>query len=141
KGWPLAITELLALLAFSTWLAGMLVRQRIEWRRTSLDLPLALLVIFVLLQLVLSNRPLVSWALGPPPIGGAGRVDLPTPLLTLGTVSPVQTTRSLLLLLTYGAVYVLIVNLIRRRRQLDRLLRALLFLGAILAVGGLLGYV
>src|SRR6266403_5324 len=88
KGWPLAITELLALLAFSTWVLGMLVRERIEWRRTSLDLPLALLVTFVLLQLVLSNRALVSWALGPPAISGVGRVDLPTPLFTLGTVSP-----------------------------------------------------
>src|SRR5438309_1832812 len=140
KGWPLAITELLALLAFSTWVLGMLVRQRIEWRRTSLDLPLALLVTFVLLQLVLSNRALVSWALGPPAISGVGRVDLPTPLFTLGTVSPAQTTRSLFLLLTYAAVYILIVNLIRRRRQLDRLLRLLLVLGAVLALGGLLGY-
>jgi len=140
KGWPLAITELLALLAFSTWVLGMLVRERIEWRRTSLDLPLALLVTFVLLQLVLSNRALVSWALGPPAISGVGRVDLPTPLFTLGTVSPAQTTRSLFLLLTYAAVYILIVNLIRRRRQLDRLLRLLLVLGAVLALGGLLGY-
>src|SRR5439155_421589 len=138
KGWPLAITELLALLAFSTWVLGMLVRERIEWRRTSLDLPLALLVTFVLLQLVLSNRALVSWALGPPAISGVGRVDLPTPLFTLGTVSPAQTTRSLFLLLTYAAVYILIVNLIRRRRQLDRLLRLLLVLGAVLALGILL---
>src|SRR5205823_4403438 len=118
KGWPLAITELLALLAFSTWVLGMLVRERIEWRRTSLDLPLALLVTFVLLQLVLSNRALVSWALGPPAISGVERADLPTPLFTLGTVSPAQTTRSLFLLLTYAAVYLLIVNLIRPRRQL-----------------------
>src|SRR5205823_10951499 len=83
KGWPLAITELLALLAFSTWLLGMLLDQRLEWRRTSLDLPLGLLIAFVLLQLVLSNRPLVSWALAPPTISHAGRVDLPTRLLTL----------------------------------------------------------
>src|SRR5437660_6866999 len=66
KGWPLAITQVLALFAFSAWLLGMLMRRRFEWRRTSLDLPLTLLIGFVVVQLLLSNRALVSWALTPP---------------------------------------------------------------------------
>src|SRR2546426_3134947 len=59
EGWPLAIAELLALLAFSSWLLSMIIGQRFEWRRTSLDPPLGLLIAFVLLQLVLSNRALL----------------------------------------------------------------------------------
>ena len=115
----------------------MLVAQRIEWRGSPLDLPLALLVGLVLVQLGLGNRPLAHWALAPP-----GPLDvppsLPTVFLALGTVAPAHTARSLLLLLTYAGVYVLVVNLVRTRPQLDRLVGTLLFLGGILAFSGLL---
>jgi tetratricopeptide (TPR) repeat protein len=114
----------------------MLVEGRFEWRRTTLDLPLALLVVLVLGQLALGNRPLVAWALAP-----AGAPDtLPSLFLTLGTVAPAHTARSLLLLLTYAGAYLLVVNLVRTRAQLDRLVSTLLAFGGLLAFLGLLDY-
>ena len=117
----------------------MLVERRLEWRCSALDLPLALLIGLVLVQLALGNGPLASWALAPP-----GPPDIPpsvpTRFLALGTAAPAHTARSLLLLLTYAGAYVLVVNLIRTRRQLDRLVRTLLILGGVLAFLGLLDH-
>ncbi len=140
RGWPLAIAQLLTLLGLLLWILRMVAERRLEWRRTALDLPGALLVALVLVQLALGDRPLAAWALAPPAANPNLPVDLPTPLFSLGTVSPTQTARSLLLLLTYAGVYVLVVNLVRERRQLDRLVRTLLALGGSLAFLGLLDY-
>jgi tetratricopeptide (TPR) repeat protein/O-antigen ligase len=139
RGWPLAVVQLGILFALLAWLASMWSAGRLEWRRTALDLPLALLVGTVVLQLLLGNRPLLAWALAPPP-----EVDVPARFpalfLGLGTVSPGQTLRSLLLLLTYAAVYVLVVNGVRERIQLERLVRTLVACGGLLAFLGLLDY-
>ncbi|MFQ5946935.1 MAG: O-antigen ligase family protein, partial [Anaerolineae bacterium] len=140
RGWPLATTELLALVGLFLWVLRMVVERRLEWRRTALDLPLGLLIALVLVQLALGNRPFAAWALAPPAADPTLAVDLPTPLFTLGTLSPGQTARSLLILLTYAGVYVLVVNLIRERHQLDRLVRTLLLVGGLLAFLGLLDY-
>ncbi len=68
RSWPLAVALLVVAIAVAAWLAAMLVARRLEWRRTPLDLPLGLLAAVLLLQLLLGNRPLVSWALAPPPL-------------------------------------------------------------------------
>lgn len=136
RGWPLAVAEILVLVGALAWGLQRALAHRLEWRRTALDLPLALLVLLVLVQLALGNRPLVSWALAPagdPHLAAA----LPALLVTVGTVAPVQTARSLLLFLTYAGVYFLIVHLTRERRDLDRLVRRLLLLGGVLAFLGL----
>ena len=117
----------------------MLIERQLEWRCSALDLPLALLVGLVLIQLALGNRPLATWALAPPGPPDAPS-SLPALFLSLGTVAPAHTARSLLLLLTYAGAYVLVVNLIRTRRQLDRLVGTLLILGGVLAFFGLLDY-
>jgi tetratricopeptide (TPR) repeat protein len=140
RDWSLAVVQLLTLLALLGWLFLMLAERRLTWRRTSLDLPLALLGALVLLQLALGNGPLTTWALAPPPGNPALPVELPAPLLTIGTISPAQTDQSLLLLLTYAGVYVLVVNLVRARLQLARLVRTLLLFGGLLAFLGLLDY-
>ncbi|MBI4634804.1 MAG: O-antigen ligase family protein [Candidatus Rokubacteria bacterium] len=140
RGWPLAIAEVLALLGLLLWVLRMLAARRLEWRRTALDLPLALLTALVLLQLVLGNGPLADWALAPPGASLDAPAELPAPFWTLGTVSPAQTLQSLLLMLTYAGAYVLVVNQIRTRRQLDGLVRVLLLLGGLLAFVGLIGY-
>ena len=118
----------------------MIASGRLEWRRTAVDPALALLVLLVLLQLALGPGPLASWALGPP---GDGSEEPPAmPLLwAVGTVSPTQTVRSLLLFLTYASAYLLTVQLVRRRSRLLLLVRVLLGLGAVLAFAGLLDYV
>ena len=108
----------------------MVAERRLEWRSSALDLPLGLLILLVLAQLALGNGPLVRWALAP-----AGAPDSPPAFfLALGTVAPAHTARSLLLLLTYAGAYLLVVNLVRTRAQLDRLVSSLL------AFGGLLGF-
>lgn len=129
-GWPLAVTQLLTLAALLAWTLGMADTGRLEWRRTALDLPLGLFFLLVLLQLAIGNGPLRQWALAAP---SGVPAALPGRFLLLGTVSPSQTARSLLLFLTYAGVYALVVNLVERRRQLDRLVRVLLFTGAVLA--------
>jgi tetratricopeptide (TPR) repeat protein len=114
----------------------MAAERRLEWRSTALDRPLALLIVLVLGQLALGNRPLARWALAP-----AGAPDsLPALFLTLGTVASAHTARSLLLLLTYAGAYLLVVNLVRTRAQLDRLVSTLLAFGGLLAFLGLLDY-
>jgi tetratricopeptide (TPR) repeat protein/O-antigen ligase len=114
----------------------MVAERRLEWRFTALDLPLALLIGLVLVQLALGNRPLAAWALAP-----AGAPDsLPSLFLALGTVAPAHTARSLLLLLTYAGAYLLVVNLVRTRAQLDRLVGTLLAFGGVLAFLGLLDH-
>ena len=133
-GWPLAATQLLVLLALLAWTLAMAARGRLEWRRTALDLPLALLLLLVLAQLAIGNGPLRDWALAP------SAAALPARFIWLGTVSPPETARSLLLFLTYAAVYVLTVNLVRRRRDLDRLVRVLLLAGGVLAFLSLVDY-
>jgi len=115
----------------------MAAKGRFEWRRTALDFPLGLLLVLVLVQLAVGNGPLRQWALGPPVPGAA---TLPARFLALGTVSPSQTARSLLLFLAYAGVYVLTVNLVRRRRDLDRLVRSLLLAGGLLAFLSIVDY-
>ena len=136
-GWPLVITELLVLVGLLAWWLAMADAGQLEWYPTTLDKPLALLVALVLLQLVIGNGPLREWALAPPAPGPA---VFPARFLFLGTVSPSQTARSLLLLLGYSGVYLLVVNLVRQRQQLDRLVRILLGSGAVLAFLSIVEY-
>lgn len=140
QGWPLALTQFLTLAAVLCWILTMLTAGRLEWRPTALDLPLVLLIALVLLQLVLGNRAVAAWALAPPAPDPSQPAALPTPFLSVGTVSGAQTAQSLLLFLTYAAVYVLVLNLVRRRDELDRLVRALLLVGGALAFLSLIDY-
>ena len=113
--------------------------RRLEWRRTALDLPLGLLAALVLVQLALGHGPLMTWAVGPAASDLEAPALLPS-LVLVGTVSPSQTARSFRLFLTYAAVYVLVVNLVRTRLGLDRLLRMLLLLGGVVSFLALLDY-
>jgi tetratricopeptide (TPR) repeat protein/O-antigen ligase len=126
--------------AAGAWLAGELMQAQLTWRRTPLDLPLLLLAGFVVVQLALGNRPLVAWALAPerPPTDPVA--PFPAPLLALGTVAPRQTLDSLSIFIAYAAAYVLVVQVIRTRRQLGGLVRALVFVGGLTAFLALIDY-
>ena len=117
----------------------MITERQLSWRRSALDLPLALLIALVLLQLALGNRPLAAWALAP-----AGSADvlvaLPELFLGVGTIAPAHTIQALLLFLTYAIAYILVLHLIRTRPQLDRLVNTLLIVGGLLAFFALLDY-
>ncbi len=117
----------------------MVVERRLAWQCSALDWPLGLLMALVLLQLALGNRPLAAWALAPP-----GNLDapavLPSLVLALGTLAPTHTISALLIFLTYTGAYVLVVQLVRTRPQLERLMSTLLILGGLLAFLGLLDY-
>ena len=86
-------------MAVAAWAFLGLRARRLEWRQTSLDLPVALLLSVVVVQLLLGNRALTSWALGAPVAPAAER--FPSPQFLLGSVSPGQTIRALLLFLVY----------------------------------------
>jgi tetratricopeptide (TPR) repeat protein len=139
-GWPLAVTHLLTLLAVSAWLWAMLKGGALEWRRTALDGPLGVMFLLILIQLVLGNGSLRAWALAPPTPSPEFTADVPARFWFLGTVTPRHTWQALALFATYVAVYLLVVNLIGERRQLQRFVRTLLVFGAALAFVGLLEY-
>src|SRR2546426_10482130 len=95
-GWPLAATQLLVLLSALAWALGRVAAGRLEWRRTALDLPLGLLVVLIAAQLVRGSGPVLTWALAGPETAAG----LPARFLFVGTVSPGDTARALLLFLT-----------------------------------------
>jgi tetratricopeptide (TPR) repeat protein/O-antigen ligase len=127
----------LTLVGLLSWTLRMVLAGRLEWRRTALDLPMVLLIALVLVQLAVGNGPLVAWALAPPE---GAPVEPPNGLIWVGTVSPPQTHDALLVFLTYVGVYLLVVNLVRSRRQLESLVRTLVLVGGVLAFLGLLDY-
>lgn len=114
----------------------MVAAGRLEWRRTALDLPLGLLVVLIAAQVALGPGPLLTWALASPETAAA----LPARFLFVGTVSPGDTARALLLFLTYVGVYVLVVNVVRRRTDVERLVRTLLVAGGVLAFASLVDF-
>ena len=132
RSWPLTVALVLIAMCAAAWVAAMLVERRLEWRRTPLDLPLVLLGAVLLLQLVLGNHALVAWALAPPP-PAALTVAFPAPAWLVGSVTPSQTLNSALIFLGYVAVYYLVVNVVRTRRDIGRLVRLLLGVGGIMA--------
>jgi tetratricopeptide (TPR) repeat protein/O-antigen ligase len=134
------VAFLLIGLAAAAWLAGALAARRLEWRRTPLDLPVLLLLALVAGQVALGNRALVDWALAPPGPVTELAADFPTPFLTVGTVAPRRTIVAFLIFAGYAAVYFLVTQTVRTRRQVGRLVRTLLVVGALLAFLGLLDY-
>ncbi|OGA01792.1 MAG: hypothetical protein A3I00_05490 [Betaproteobacteria bacterium RIFCSPLOWO2_02_FULL_64_12] len=140
RGWPFAVALALVAVALAARFAEMLAARRLEWRRTSLDLPFALLGGLFLVQLVFGNRALLEWSLGPPPSGNDLHVAFPSPFLLLGTASPDQSARSFLLFVAYVAVYYLVVNFVDTRRDTERVLRTLVVGASLLATLGLIDY-
>jgi tetratricopeptide (TPR) repeat protein/O-antigen ligase len=140
RGWPLAVAFLLVGLAAAAWLADALVVGRLEWRRTPLDLPVLLLLGLVAIQLAVGNRALVAWALAPARSVTDIAAPFPTPFLGVGTVAPHHTVVAALTFVGYAAVYGLVVQTVRTRRQVSRLVRVLLLLGGAVAFLGLVDY-
>jgi tetratricopeptide (TPR) repeat protein len=140
RGWSLATAFLLVGVIAAAWLAAALVDRALQWRRTPLDLPLGLLLALVVLQIVLGNRALVAWALGPARVVTDVAADFPAPFLTIGSVTPRQTLTSGLVFAAYAAVYVLVVQTVRTRRQLGFFVSLLLTVGGVMAFLGLLDY-
>lgn len=140
RGWGQSVAFLLAGLAAAFWLAAGLRARRLGWRRTPLDLPVALLLGLVALQLAIGNRALVAWALAPAAAAPELEAGFPAPWLWVGTVAPRHTLAAGLVFAGYAAVYFLVVQLVRTRRQVGRLVRALLATGGLMAFLGLLDY-
>ena len=139
-GWPLAVAFLLVGLAAAAWLAAGLAAGRLEWRRTPLDFPALLLFALIAVQLALGNRALVAWALAPARPVTDVAAEFPAPFLTVGTVAPRHTAAAALIFVGYVAVYALVVQTIRTRRQVGRLVWVLLLVGGLMAFLGLLDY-
>ncbi|HTO12186.1 MAG TPA: O-antigen ligase family protein, partial [Candidatus Binatia bacterium] len=139
-GWALAGAFLLIGAAAAAWLAEALWAGRLAWRRTPLDLPIALLLAFVLVQLAVGNGRLVAWALAPAAPVSEIAARFPAPFLTVGSVNPHQGLLSVAVFAGYAAVYLLVVQLVRTRQQVGRLVRTLLVAGAVMAFAGLLDY-
>jgi hypothetical protein len=140
RGWPLDVAFMLVGMAAAAWLAAGLAAGRLRWRRTPLDLPVLLLFALIAVQLALGNRALVAWALAPARPVTDVVAEFPAPFLTVGTVAPRHTAAAALIFVGYVAVYGLVVQTVRTRRQVGRLVRALLLVGGLMAFLGLLDY-
>jgi tetratricopeptide (TPR) repeat protein/O-antigen ligase len=140
EGWPQTTAFLLIGLAAAAWIADALKAGVLTWRRTPVDLPVALLLALVLLQLALGNRALVAWALAPPAPVTELAARFPAPFLTVGSLTPRHGVVSVLVFAGYAAVYFLVVQTVRTRRHLGRLARTLLLTGAALAFLGIVDY-
>jgi tetratricopeptide (TPR) repeat protein/O-antigen ligase len=140
RGWPQALAFLLVAAAAAAWLVGSLLERELAWRRSALDLPLVLLLALVLLQIAVGNRALVTWALGAARPVTDVAADFPAPFLTIGSVTPHQTLSSGLVFAGYAAVYALVVQLVRTRRQVSFIVSLLLTVGGVMAFLGLLDY-
>jgi len=143
-GWALAAAFLLVGVAAAAWLAAALAAGHLEWRRTPLDLPLLLLLALIVVQLVAGNRALVDWALAPAPpvttVVATVVADFPAPFLALGTVAPRHTAAAALTFAGYAAMYLLVVQTVRTRRQLAHVVRLLVVAGGLVAFLGLVDY-
>jgi tetratricopeptide (TPR) repeat protein/O-antigen ligase len=139
-GWPLAVAFVLVGIAAAAWLAAALAAGRLQWRRTPLDLPALLLLALIAVQLALGNRALVAWALAPARPVTDVAAEFPAPFLTVGTVAPRHTAAAALIFVGYVAVYSLVVQTVRTRRHVSRVVRALLLVGGLMAFLGLLDY-
>ena len=139
-GWALTGALLLVGVAAAAWLFDALRAGFLEWRRTPLDLPIVLLLALVLVQLALGNGRLVAWALAPAQPVTEIAARFPAPFLTIGSVNPHQGLVSVLVFAAYAAVYLLVVQCVRTRQQMGRLVRILLITGAVMAFVGLLDY-
>lgn len=142
-GWPPAVVaslQLVVIAALSCWMADSVRRGTLAWRPTAADLPLALLIALVTVQLAVGNQPLASWALGPPGTRAITGEVIPAPVFALGTIAPGSTWHSLLLFATFVGLYVAVVNLFTRRRHVEALVRTLLVTASVLAVAGLIEY-
>jgi tetratricopeptide (TPR) repeat protein len=139
-GWALTVAFVLVGAAAAAWLLGALRAGVLEWRRTPLDLPIALILLLVLVQLAIGNGRLAAWALAPAAPVTELAARFPAPFLTIGSVNPHQGLVSVAVFAGYAAVYLLVVQLVRTRRQVGRLVRTLLITGAVMAVGGVLDY-
>jgi tetratricopeptide (TPR) repeat protein/O-antigen ligase len=137
EGWPLAAVQLCIFASVLIVVVGLAQGISPPYRRGPLDLPILGFVLLALVQLVVGNHTLVRWALAPP-VADRAPATLPTPMWILGTVYPRQTLESLMLLLAYAGFYVVVVVAIRRRRQLEWLIQALVLCGSVLAFLGLL---
>src|SRR2546430_346795 len=135
-GWLLVAAQLLGVLSALAWVSGMVVAGRLEWRRAALDRPVGLLIVLIATQLVLGPGPLLRWALASP----ESAAFLPARFLFVGTVSPGDTTRALLLFLTYVGVYAVVVNVVRHRADVERLVRTLLVTGGVVAFASLVDF-
>ena len=140
RGWPLAAAFLLVGVVAVAWLVAAFADRQLQWRRTPLDRPLALVLVLVVIQIVLGNRALVAWALGPARVVTEVTADFPAPFLTIGSVTPRQTLTSALVFVGYAVVYLLVVQTVRTRRQLGLFVRLLLTVGGVMAFLGLLDY-
>ncbi len=136
RGWPLAATELLAFLAFGVLVLRACAERRLTWIPLPLARPLLAVVGLAGLQIAIGNRRLTEWALAP----SGGPAAPPTPMLLLGSVAPDLTRDAVVLFLAYVSVYVATVHLLRRRRDVERLVWLLVALGALLAFAGLVDY-
>jgi hypothetical protein len=98
------------------------------------------LLALIAVQLAVGNGALVGWALAPARAVTEVVADFPAPFLTVGTVAPRDTATAALTFVGYAAVYSLVVQVVRTRRHVGRLVRTLLLIGGLMAFVGLVDY-
>lgn len=143
--WTWLVVEIATATVVILWMLRMIVERRLRYAKTLLNVLLLLLLLLVFLQLVPLPAALVRrfqpgtlrlHTVGPPNVPEAASQPL-----TGGASFPLSLNRArtrghLFLYAAYVAFFVVLINNIRSRQQLGRMLGAVLAVGAVVAISG-----
>ncbi|MDE2320515.1 MAG: O-antigen ligase family protein [candidate division NC10 bacterium] len=137
--WSIAIAELLVLFMGVIWTLRMIRDGAIEFQPTALNTPVFLLLTLMLLQMLplpLSAIRLLSPAAYSVYIDGASALNLQMGWRTI-SLDPIATREEFLRVLAYVALFWILFNNFRERREIERVIVIIIGMGLFLAVLGI----
>ena len=143
--WTWTVLEIIAAVLVILWLVRMIVQRRLAWVKTPLNILLILLLAYLFFQLVplpagilrvFQSNTLRVYTVGPPEVEAAASVPLDVGGSFPVSLNRMRTRQYLLLWAAYVAFFLVLINNVRGRQQLGRMLGVLIALGSIVAIGG-----
>ena len=138
--WSIAVAELAVLCMGVVWIARMILDGKIEFERTSLNTPIVLfltLMFFQMLPLPLSAIKHLSPAAYAVYRDAGSALNLQMGWRTI-SLDPTATREEFRKVLTYATLFWMILNNLRQRRQLERIVAVIIGTGFFLAVFGII---
>ncbi len=138
--WSIATAQLLVLAMGVVWIARMISQGRMEFLQTSMNAPILLLLALILVQTIPLPLSAIRY-LSPAAYKVYGAVqsalDLRMGWRTI-SLDPISTREELLKVLSYAILFWVILNNVRRRRQIEQILGIFIASGFFLAVFGIM---
>src|SRR5574337_433897 len=139
EAWSIAVAELLVLSMGVVWIIRMIVEGRIQFEKTSCNLPIILFLALTLFQMVpmpmtvIKHLSPTAYAMYPQASSAIN------PEIGWRTISldPTATREEFVKVLTYAVLFWVILNNFRQRQQIEAVLRIIIGIGFFLAVFGI----